>query len=163
MSRNYYSEIHLHIVWHTKLSMPLLTPQVEPLVHRHIRKRIVQTPGVFVHEVGGTETHVHVALTIMPTILISDLIGKLKGGTSHDVNRDSGRKRKVLEWQAGYGVVSFGTKDLEWVLAYIRERKQHHANGAVLERLELIHSNEPDQKREAKADLAQAEKHREAP
>ena len=26
MSRNYYSEIHLHIVWHTKNSLPLLTP-----------------------------------------------------------------------------------------------------------------------------------------
>lgn len=25
MSRNYYSEINLHIVWHTKNSLPLLT------------------------------------------------------------------------------------------------------------------------------------------
>ena len=24
--------------------------------------------------------------------------------------------RKVLEWQAGYGVVSFGTRDLPWVV-----------------------------------------------
>jgi putative transposase len=162
MSRNCYSEIHLHAVWHTKLSMPLLTPQVESLVHRQIRKRLVETPGVFVHEIGGTETHVHVAMTVAPTILISDLIGKLKGGTSHHLNQEFAGNHKVLEWQAGYGVVSFGTKDLEWVLAYIRDQKLHHARGAVFERLERICSDD-EQVHAVDPDVAQAEEHREAP
>ena len=70
MSRNYYSEIHLHLVWHTKLSMPLLTPAVEPAAHRYIRQKVINTPGAFIHEVGGTETHVHVVVTMAPTILI---------------------------------------------------------------------------------------------
>jgi hypothetical protein len=34
MFRNHYSEINLHIVWHAKNSLPLLTPQIEPLAHR---------------------------------------------------------------------------------------------------------------------------------
>src|SRR5436309_1464873 len=29
MARNYYSEINLHIVWHTKESSPLLSPAIE--------------------------------------------------------------------------------------------------------------------------------------
>jgi hypothetical protein len=45
-----------------------LTPTVEPLAHREIRHKIVKTPRVFVHEIGGTETHVHVAVTIPPTL-----------------------------------------------------------------------------------------------
>lgn len=56
MSRNFYSEINLHIVWHTKNSLPLVTPDVERLAHRFIRKRIVETSGAFVHEIGGIET-----------------------------------------------------------------------------------------------------------
>jgi putative transposase len=56
MSRNYYSEIHLHIVWHTKESGPLLVPQVEAETHHYLRGRLINTPGVFVHQVGGTET-----------------------------------------------------------------------------------------------------------
>jgi hypothetical protein len=36
-------------------------------------------------------------------------------------------KQKVLQWQTGYGVVSFGTGDLPWVVAYIQNQKQHHA------------------------------------
>ena len=45
MSRNYYSEINLHLVWHTKLSQPLLTPQIEPFTHRYLRQRLINTPG----------------------------------------------------------------------------------------------------------------------
>jgi hypothetical protein len=48
MSRNYYSEIHLHFTWHAKLSQPRLTPAVEPFVHPHLKQRIVGTPGLFV-------------------------------------------------------------------------------------------------------------------
>jgi putative transposase len=138
MSRNYYSEINLHLVWHTKNSLPLLTPDVETLAHRFLKKRIVDTPGAFVHEIGGIETHVHLAVTIPPTLLISDFIGQLKGGSSHDVNQALGGRRKDLQWQSGYGVVSFGTRDLPWVAEYVGNQREHHSRGAVHERLERI-------------------------
>ncbi len=112
MARSYYSEINLHIVWHTKSSAPLLTPEVEQLAHRILKKRIADTPGAFYHEIGGIETHVHLVVSVPPTLLISEFIGQLKGGTSHDVNDALGRRDKVLQWQGGYGVVSFGTRDL---------------------------------------------------
>lgn len=138
MSRNYYSEINLHIVWHTKGSLPLLTPDIESLAQRYIKKRIIETPGVFVHEIGGIETHVHVVVTVPPTLLISDFIGQLKGGTSHDVNQALGGRQKELQWQAGYGVVSFGTRDLPWVVDYVRNQREHHARGTAQERLEQV-------------------------
>jgi REP element-mobilizing transposase RayT len=83
-----------------------------------------------------------VAVSIPPTLTISEWIGKLKGGTTHDVNQQSGRNHKVLEWQSGYGVVSFGTGDLEWVKAYIRNQREHHGRGAVHDRLEQIAHDE---------------------
>ena len=136
ISRNYYSEINLHLVWHTKESQPLLTPVVEPFAHRALRKKAVETPGVFVHEIGGIETHVHICVTIPPTLTISSFIGQLKGASSHEVNQRVGLRRKVLEWQGGYGVVSFGTKDLEWVKAYVRDQRRHHAAGTTQDRPE---------------------------
>ncbi len=45
---------------------------------------------------------------------------------------------KALEWQAGYGVVSFGTGDLPWVRDYVRNQREHHARGKVEDRLERI-------------------------
>jgi REP element-mobilizing transposase RayT len=136
MSRNFYSEIHLHIVWHTKSSAPLLIPEIKSLVHRELRRKLVASPGVYVHEIGGTPTHVHLAVTLAPTIGISELIGQLKGASSHEVNERLGRK--AIQWQAGDGVVSFGTKDLPWVVEYIRNQNAHHANGTIVDRLERI-------------------------
>jgi putative transposase len=136
MSRNYYSEINIHITWHTKESAPLLVPNVEAIAHHYLRGRCINTPGVFIHEIGGIETHVHLCLTIPPTLLISDFIGQLKGSSSHEVNQKLGHK--ALEWQAGYGVVSFGTGDLQWVRGYVRNQREHHAHGKVEDRLERI-------------------------
>jgi len=50
----------------------------------------------------------------------------------------------VLDWQTGYGVVSFGTKDLEWVVNYIRNQKEHHEKRATVERLEKITHDEDE-------------------
>ena len=138
MSKNYYSEIHLHLVWHTKNSSPLLTETVAPVAHRCLKKRIIDTPLAFVHEIGGIETHLHLAITIPPTLMISEWVGQLKGGTSHDVNQQMGARDKVVQWQVGYGVVSFGTRDMEWVKAYIRDQRQHHRCDTTQDRLERI-------------------------
>jgi putative transposase len=138
MSRNYYSEINLHVTWHTKSSLPLLTPTIEPLAHRYIRQKLINTEGVFVHEIGGTETHVHIVVTVSPTITPSDLVGQLKGASSHEVNQQVGLHDKTLQWQTGYGIVSFGTGDLPWVKEYVQNQRQHHAQGKIFDRLERI-------------------------
>jgi REP element-mobilizing transposase RayT len=82
---------------------------------------------------------VHLALSIEPTVLISQLIGTLKGYSSHELNRRIGMKQKVLQWQTGYGVLSFGTGDLPWVVACVRNQEEHHARGRTHDRLERIH------------------------
>jgi putative transposase len=134
MSRNYYAEINLHVVWHTKASAPLLVPNVEANVYHYLRGRCIATPGVYLHEIGGIETHVHLVMSVAPTILISEFIGQLKGSSSHEANQKLACK--ALDWQSGYGVVTFGTRDLGWVKGYVRNQRERHANGQVEERLE---------------------------
>jgi REP element-mobilizing transposase RayT len=138
MSHHYYSEINLHLTWHTKESLPLLTPQVQALTYRYVRQKIINTPGAFVHEIGGTETHTHLAVSIPPTLLISEFVGQLKGASSHEVNEQLGLHGKKLQWQAGDGAVSFGRGDLEWIKEYVQNQPEHHARGRVHDRLERI-------------------------
>ena len=142
MARNYYAEINLHITWHTKESSPLLVQEIEIMVHRYIRGRCINTPGVFIHEIGGIETHVHLCVSVPPTLTISEWIGQLKGSSSYDANQALGRK--VLDWQTGYGIVSFGTRDLEWVKEYVRNQRDRHGSGRIEERLERITERESE-------------------
>ncbi len=144
MSNRSYSKINLHITWHVKESQPIISEVIEPRLHKYLKHYALQTKGVFVHEVGGTETHVHLAASIPPTLLISEWIGKLKGASSHHVNHEL-VNRKLRDWQAGYGVVSFGNKDLEWVINYLRNQKEHHRKGTGVERLEKIAHDEDEE------------------
>ena len=136
MARNFYAEINLHITWHTKGSSPLLTPQVEAVVHHYLRGRCINTAGVYCHAIGGIETHVHLAVSVPPTLTISEWIGQLKGYSSHEANQKLGFK--ALDWQTGYGVVSFGTKDLPWVVRYVENQRERHRKGKIEDRLERI-------------------------
>jgi hypothetical protein len=52
-------------------------------------------------------------------------------------------------------VVSFGSKDLEWVQSYIRNQRERHERGQAIDRLERITDMED-------GEMAQAEP-REAP
>jgi putative transposase len=137
MSRNNYSEINLHFTWHTKSNTPVLIEMIENRLYQYIKHRILETKGVLFHEIGGTADHVHLVVSLPSTVLISDWIGKLKGASSYYINHEI-VNRKILEWQDGYGVVSFGTKDLEWVSRYVRNQKEHHKKGTTFKRLERI-------------------------
>lgn len=137
MPRNVYHEINLHLVWRTKNNMPVLIDRVENRCWHYITHRATETSGVFVHEIGGMPDHIHLAVSVPPTLLISEWIGKLKGAASHYINNEI-CNQKTLEWQSGYGVVSFGSKDTDWVVSYIRNQKAHHASGTIHDRLERI-------------------------
>jgi len=139
MPEHAYTEINVHVTWHVQDDQPVLQGQLEKEVHRYIYARAIEEPGVFVHEIGGTDDHIHFAVTIPPTVLISEWIGKLKGSSSHFINHLG--KDTLLYWQRGYGVVTFGTRNLPWVIEYVRNQRQHHASGNLQLRMERT---EPD-------------------
>ncbi len=116
MPRNVYSEINLHLTWHTKNNDPVLLDVVENRTHQFLTHRALTTAGVVVHAIEGTPDHVHLAVTVPPTVNISDWVGQLKGASAHHINHEV-CNRKVLAWQDGYRVVSFGTKVVHWVIA----------------------------------------------
>jgi putative transposase len=134
MPSTVYSEINFHITWHTKLSLPMITPKIEDRLYHYLTHKIIETDGAICHAIGGIETHIHIAASLPPNLLVSDWVGKLKGSSSYYINHEV--QPKSLEWQRGYGIVSFGAKDLLWVVEYIRNQKEHHKRGRVFERLE---------------------------
>jgi REP element-mobilizing transposase RayT len=140
MPNRVYSEINFHITWHTKNSLPMITDKIESRLYGNLKHKMLETPEVIVHAIGGIEDHIHVAVSVPPTIQPSDWIGQLKGASSYQINKLFGQKQ--LEWQHGYGIVSFGTKDLPWILNYVLNQKEHHRSGKTFERLERIDQEE---------------------
>ena len=134
MSNSVYSEINFHITWHTKGNLPMIREKIEDRLYHYLTHKILDTPGARFHAIDGVQDHVHIAVSLQPNILVSDWVGKLKGSSSHYINHEV--QPKSLEWQRGYGIVTFGTRDLQWVVEYIKNQKEHHRKGSVYERLE---------------------------
>ena len=136
MSHRAYSEINFHIIRHTKGNLPLIELAIESKLYEFLRKKMLETPEVHVHALGGIENHVHIAVSIPPQIQPAEWIGQLKGASAYFINQDS--NHKLLQWQNGYGIVSFGTKDLKWVVNYVLNQKEHHKKGRTFARLESV-------------------------
>jgi REP element-mobilizing transposase RayT len=142
MSQSVYSEINFHITWHTKTSLPMITEKIEDRLFHYLTHKILETTGARLHAIGGIETHIHIATSLPPNILVSEWVGKLKGSSSYHINHQI--QPKALEWQRGYGIVTFGTKDLRWVVNYVNNQKEHHKNGTTRDRLEIYSDDEED-------------------
>lgn len=134
-----YSEINLHVVWQTKLKTPLIKAEIETALFDFLRGKISENVEIILHALGGTENHVHVAVSIPPTLNIAAWLEELKTASAGFINQTA--NRKALDWQTGFGVIGFGTKDIKWVKNYVENQKELHEKGKTFERLERIKSD----------------------
>ena len=124
----------MHVNWHCLKDRPMITPAIESWLHGYIQEYCAKVKGTHFKGVGGTGTHIHLAFQMEPFVMPSDFIGKVKGASSHDANKEFGVG--TLEWQRGYGIVSFAKRHLPGILQYVARQKEHHENGTSRDTLE---------------------------
>ena len=132
-SSAYYKLVY-HFLWGTKNRLPLLTPIIEERIFPYIGYKCKEL-GYFLHAINGTEDHIHVLLSLTPTILVADVAKNLKGSSSHYINKETDLG-EILYWQDGYGVVTVRESDISRVSKYIMQQKEHHRSGNLLGSLE---------------------------
>ena len=62
--------------------------RIENRIYHCLTNKILETPGACLHALGGIKTHIHIAVSLLPNILVSDWIGKLKGSSSYYINHE---------------------------------------------------------------------------
>ena len=139
MARNYYAEIYYHFVWRTKGRLPMIISDYEKLVWQEIKNKVVKYGGVPL-EVGGIADHVHLLIQAQPTLMPSEFIGKVKGGSSYDINRQT---RMRMAWGEGYGVLTLAKINVDGVRAYIRNQRERHKVNRLRPVMERCEPEEP--------------------
>ena len=133
-----YWRLHYHIVWATRGRQPKLDGVVREVVAREI-EAVLKEHGVRLHAMFLMPDHVHLAASIPPTVLISTMIGRLKGASSHAANLAiTGSDRPPFAWQGEYGIVSVGEQALPMVAAYVRDQPRRHAADDLYAALERV-------------------------
>ncbi len=128
-----YHQLFYHLVWSTQDREPLLTPDVEPIVHDLLRTKAIGL-GATVFALNGWVDHAHMVVSIPPVIAVSKFIGQVKGSTSTRFNK--GGHGAVLFWQDEYGAFTFDAKRLPNYIAYVQRQKEHHSQGTTIPLLE---------------------------
>ena len=138
-STHVLSRIYLHLNWRCKNDRPMINLKIEGLLREFIENYCRKTKGIDFLGFGGTGNHVHLVIQIEPFVHLSEWIGKVKGASSHHVNKALGSRS--LEWQRGYGIVSFAQKNLRAVSRYVANQKEHHRKRTLNRILEECGSN----------------------
>ena len=123
-----YWRLFYHFVWATKNREALLRPELEPHVRRYSMSK-GSGMGALMFALNGMEDHLHVVAALPPRVAPADFVKRLKGSSSRFVTAEFDLP---FAWQKGYGVFSITESDLERVVAYVKDQKQHHRQGTLV-------------------------------
>jgi len=118
------ANILVHVILSTKNRRPLIAPEIEGELYRYLASicRACKSPS---HAVGGTDDHVHIALTLGRTISIAGLLEEIKRSSSKWIET-KGSGYAGFAWQNGYGAISIGQSQFRALRRYLANQKEHH-------------------------------------
>lgn len=118
------ADILLHIVFSTKERKLWIDEVNEPELHAYICG-ICQNLDCPVIKINGVEDHIHVLLSLSRTIAVSKLIAEIKSNSSRWIKTKDSRFHE-FSWQGGYGAFSVSRPQINGVIKYIENQKEHH-------------------------------------
>jgi len=119
-----YTQIYIQIVFAVKGRKSLILPQWEERLHKYI-SGIVQNKEQKMLAINGMPDHLHLLIGMKPSCCLSDLVREIKK-SSNDFIKDQQLSKFKFSWQEGFGAFSYSHSQLNGVIAYINNQKEHH-------------------------------------
>ena len=124
------TNLMVHLVWVTKYRCPVLKGDIQSLC-REIIMQICDAEDVQILKGVVSKDHIHMHIEYPSRISISDLVKRLKGRTSRNLQREFLALKKRYWgrhfWAIGYGAWSTGNVTDEMVQEYL-EHHRHPSN-----------------------------------
>jgi putative transposase len=122
-------QLYYHLIWPTRDHRALIQPAWEKELFTYLGAK-AQELGCAAHAINGTATHVHLVLSIPPSLAVSDVVGLLKAGSSRRVNK--AHPEAGFAWQGDSFLYSVSDSALVRVTGYVKAQKVHHAQGTLI-------------------------------
>ncbi|GEO08340.1 IS200/IS605 family transposase [Segetibacter aerophilus] len=121
---NTYTQLYIHCVFAVKFRQATLHPEWEERLHIYIAG-IVKNNGHKLIAINSVADHLHLFMGLNPKQSISDIMRLVKGDSSEFVNKQILTKKK-FNWQEGFGAFSNSRSQIDDVVHYIQNQKEHH-------------------------------------
>ncbi len=119
-------DLKYHIVWITKYRKPVLGKEIGTRV-RDLIRMICASLDVEIVKGNISRDHVHLLVSVPPTLAVSRLVQRMKGLTSRRLLQENRGLNKVFWgrhlWGRGYFVASTGNVTEEMIARYIESQQ----------------------------------------
>ena len=75
--------------------------------------------------INGTKDHIHFFIGMKPTCCLSDLVREIKKSSVSFI-KEHKYINSSFYWQEGFGAFSYSHSQLDRIIGYINNQKQHH-------------------------------------
>ena len=134
------TQLYVHCVWATWDRLPLIDTDIETQIYS-VMAATCRKLGCTPLAIGGIDDHVHLLVHLSPKIAVAQLVGQIKGASSHAATHAI-RPDHFFKWQGSYGAFTIGLRSIDQVCGYILNQKKHHAERTVINALECC--TDPD-------------------
>lgn len=121
---NTYTQLYIHCVFAVKYRAAVIKPEWEDRLHKYITG-IIQNNGHKLLAINSVPDHLHLLVGLNPKQSISEMMRLVKGDSSEFINKEDLTKRK-FQWQEGFGAFSNSRSQIDSVIKYILNQKEHH-------------------------------------
>ena len=138
---NTFTQIYIHSVFTVKNRECIIRPNWEEELYKYITG-IVQNNGHKLLAINGMPDHIHVFVNMQPAQAVSEMIQKIKANSSRWINQNKLVKGKFT-WQEGFGAFSYSISQIDQVVKYIMNQKEHHRKESFRdEYMKILHQFE---------------------
>jgi len=119
-----FSQIYIQIVFAVKGRESLIDYSWEEKLYKYI-SGVVQNKGQKMLAINGMPDHLHIFIGMKPTCCLSDLVREIKK-SSNEYIKDKKFSNNNFHWQEGFGAFSYSHSNIDNVIKYILNQKEHH-------------------------------------
>ncbi|MCE5293008.1 MAG: IS200/IS605 family transposase, partial [Chlamydiales bacterium] len=119
-----YVQLYYHIVWSTKDRLNYIPFSIEEPLHVFLGGAF-KTKKCLPFQIGGMSDHIHILVSIPPTIAVAEVIRNVKVSSTKWMHKTYAQCHDFA-WQEGYGAFSVSESKRETVIEYIKNQKEHH-------------------------------------
>jgi REP element-mobilizing transposase RayT len=121
-----YTHVLIHIVFGTWDRAPIISPRIRDDLFQYMGG-IVREARAVPLTINGMPDHVHMLVSLPPTLAIAVLVREVKAKSSRWVH-ERWPEQRAFAWQGGYGAFSVSHSAAPQVERYINEQEEHHRN-----------------------------------
>jgi putative transposase len=119
-----FSQIYIQVVFAVKHRDSLIKPDWEERLYQYITG-IIRGKEQKLLAMNGTQNHIHIFIGMKPSCCLSDLVREVKKSRNDFINENK-LSRYKFHWQEGFGAFSYNHSQIDHVIKYIMNQKEHH-------------------------------------